>query len=134
MTVRELRPVRLHRGDAGGPRGDGRAARGAAAGRFNGLGTYTQPQPPRDAGDRAEIWAATESFGAFWRRVMNLPFYRALAFTLAFTFVVTPLVLMLGLAIALAVNSLPKLKGPTIFFSLLPMIVTPLIGSLVLRG
>ena len=35
--------------------------------------------------------------------------------------------------IALAVNRLPGLfKGPTIFFSLLPMIVTPLIGSLVL--
>jgi multiple sugar transport system permease protein len=35
--------------------------------------------------------------------------------------------------IALGVNSLPKMiKGPTIFISLLPMIVTPLIGSLIL--
>ena len=40
---------------------------------------------------------------------------------------------MLGFVIALAVNRLPSLfKGPTIFFSLLPMIITPLIGSLVL--
>jgi len=39
----------------------------------------------------------------------------------------------LGLAIALGVNALPKFaKGPTIFVSLLPMIVTPLIGSLIL--
>ncbi len=35
--------------------------------------------------------------------------------------------------IALAVNSLHRhLKGLVIFFSLLPMIVTPLIGSLIL--
>ncbi|MGY9053475.1 MAG: carbohydrate ABC transporter permease, partial [Rhodobacterales bacterium] len=44
-----------------------------------------------------------------------------------------PLVLMFGFLIALGVNSLPKyIKGPTIFVSLLPMIVTPLIGSLIL--
>ena len=35
--------------------------------------------------------------------------------------------------IALGVNRLPQVvKGPTIFASLLPMIVTPLIGSLIL--
>ena len=64
---------------------------------------------------------------------MNLPFYKALAFTLSYTFIVTPFVIVLGLAIALGVNALPKaIKGPTIFVSLLPMIVTPLIGSLIL--
>tara|TARA_X000001036_G_scaffold160226_1_gene151993 strand:- start:1582 stop:2220 length:639 start_codon:yes stop_codon:yes gene_type:complete len=41
--------------------------------------------------------------------------------------------LIFGFIIALAVNSLHhRLKGLTIFFSLLPMIVSPLIGSLVL--
>ena len=46
---------------------------------------------------------------------------------------VTPFVLFFGFLIALGVNSLPKqMKGPTIFVSLLPMIVTPLIGSLIL--
>ncbi|HBR63161.1 MAG TPA: ABC transporter permease, partial [Rhodobacteraceae bacterium] len=41
--------------------------------------------------------------------------------------------IILGLMIALAVNSLHRLfKGVVIFFSLLPMIVSPLIGSLVL--
>jgi multiple sugar transport system permease protein len=64
---------------------------------------------------------------------MNLPLYKALAFTLTYTFVVAPLVLMLGLIVALGVNGLPRmLRGPTIFASLLPMIVTPLIGSLIL--
>ena len=41
--------------------------------------------------------------------------------------------LVLGLLIALGVNSINKqLKGLIIFFSLLPMIVTPLIGSIIL--
>jgi ABC-type sugar transport system permease subunit len=101
-------------------------------GRFNGLGTYFGRNHLATQ-EIAQAWATTETLGEFWGRVMNLPFYRALVFTLAFTFIVTPLVLILGLAIALAVNGLPKLlRGPTIFFSLLPMIVTPLIGSLVL--
>ncbi|MCP4978975.1 MAG: sugar ABC transporter permease, partial [Gammaproteobacteria bacterium] len=63
----------------------------------------------------------------------NLPFYRAMAFTLTYTFTVTPLLIIVGFMIALGVNSLHRqLKGLVIFFSLLPMIITPLIGSLVL--
>ena len=65
--------------------------------------------------------------------MLNLPFYKALTFTLAYTSIVTPLVIALGFLIALGVNAIPPLlKGPVIFFSLLPMIVTPLVGSLVL--
>ncbi|NKX43722.1 carbohydrate ABC transporter permease [Roseicyclus persicicus] len=101
-------------------------------GRFNGLGTYLDRRHLATA-EVAEAWRSSETMGQFWGRLMNLPFYKALAFTLAYTFIVTPLVLVLGLAIALGVNGLPRLmRGPTIFFSLLPMIVTPLIGSLVL--
>jgi multiple sugar transport system permease protein len=66
-------------------------------------------------------------------KVLNLPFYKALSFTLTYTFLVTPFVIILGFFVALAVNRLPSFfKGPTIFVSLLPMIVTPLIGSLIL--
>ncbi|MCC1492980.1 carbohydrate ABC transporter permease [Cognatishimia sp. F0-27] len=101
-------------------------------GRFNGLGTYVN-RGHLATQELATAWAESESLGAFWGQVMNLPFYRALAFTLTYTFVCTPLVLGLGLAIALGVNGLPRVfRGPTIFFSLLPMIVTPLIGSLIL--
>lgn len=101
-------------------------------GRFNGFGTYLNRAHLASA-ELAAAWRDTDSLGAFLGQVLNLPFYKALAFTLAYTFVVTPLVLILGLAIALGVNALPRLlRGPTIFFSLLPMIVTPLIGSLVL--
>ncbi|MEQ8600020.1 MAG: sugar ABC transporter permease [Devosia sp.] len=101
-------------------------------GRFNGLGTYV---------NRAHL-ATTElgvilsndlDLGTKWTQVLNLPFYKALIFTLVYCFVVTPLAMALGFTIALAVNALPKVtKGPIIFFSLLPMIITPLIGSLIL--
>lgn len=101
-------------------------------GRFNGLGTYANDS--HLAFDRiAEIWGQSATTWDAIKAINNLPFYKALFFTLAFTFVVTPLGMALGFLIAIAVNGLPNLlKGPVIFFSLLPMIVTPLIGSLVL--
>ncbi|WP_299191634.1 carbohydrate ABC transporter permease [uncultured Litoreibacter sp.] len=80
-----------------------------------------------------ELWRNSESWGAFFNRLGNLPFYRAMGFTLTYTFVVTPLMIVLGLIIALAVNTLSSwVKGLVIFFSLLPFIVTPLVGSLIL--
>lgn len=80
-----------------------------------------------------QVWAESEGIGDFLASLNNLPFYRAMGFTLTFTFTVTPLMLIFGFMIALGVNSLHrKLKGFLIFFSLLPMIVSPLIGSLVL--
>lgn len=104
----------------------------APLGRFNGLGTYMD-RSHLAASEVSAAWSASESWGSFFSAIMNLPFYKALAFTFAYTAVVTPLVIVLGLAVALGVNGLPKmLKGPTIFISLLPMIVTPLIGSLIL--
>ncbi|WP_102107938.1 carbohydrate ABC transporter permease [Oceaniglobus roseus] len=102
------------------------------AGRFNGLGTYTNPTHLA-TDEIADIVATSKNFGEIRSRIMNLPFYKALIFTLAYTFIVTPLVIILGFIIAVVVNSVPKLlKGPVIFFSLLPMLVTPLVGSLVL--
>lgn len=101
-------------------------------GRFAGLEIY------KDRGhlafaEVAEAWRTTDSMGAFFARVGDLPFYSALAFTLTYTFVCTPTLIALGFAIAVAVNSLSrKIRGFVIFFSLLPMIVTPLVGSLVL--
>ena len=80
--------------------------------------------------------------GRFLDRLRSSPFqaaglraslYGSLAFTLTYTALVTPLSIMLGFVVALSVNALPRvLKGPTIFFSLLPMIVTPLVGGLIL--
>lgn len=79
------------------------------------------------------IFQAGGGISVIASKLMNLPFYRALAFTLTYCFVVTPLAMGLGFAIALAVNTLPKLlRGPAIFASILPMIITPLVGSLIL--
>ncbi|WP_417522514.1 carbohydrate ABC transporter permease [Marinovum sp.] len=101
-------------------------------GRFNGFDTYTN-RAHLAFDEIGEAWRNADTFGAFWKRVFDLPFYKALTFTLTYTAVVTPLVLILGLAIAVGVNNLPKLlKGPTIFVSLLPFLVTPLVGALIL--
>lgn len=99
---------------------------------FNGLGTYFN-RSHLASKEVAHAWQTTESFGAFWDQVTDLPFYRALLFTMTYTAIVTPAVLALGLAIAVGVNNLPQmLKGPSIFISLLPFLVTPLVGSLIL--
>ncbi len=104
----------------------------APLGRFAGLEIY------KDRGHLAfsevgEAWRTTDSLGAFFSELGDLPFYRAMAFTLTYTFVCTPLLIALGFAVAVGVNSLnQRLKGLVIFFSLLPMIVTPLVGSLIL--
>lgn len=101
-------------------------------GRFVGLSTYLNRNHLASE-EISGFWQNSKSFGEFISQIMNLPFYRALVFTIAYTFIVTPLVLIFGFLIAVGVNSLPKLfKGPTIFISLLPMLVTPLIGSLIL--
>jgi ABC-type sugar transport system permease subunit len=101
-------------------------------GKFNGLGTYTNRSHLAFA-EIATIVASNTGFAETVARIYDLPFYRALVFTLAYTFIVTPLAIILGFAIALAVNIVPALlKGPVIFFSLLPMIITPLVGSLIL--
>ena len=69
-----------------------------------------------------------------WHDVMNIRFWSALRFTLTFTLLTLPLVLGTGLAIALAVdNTAQRIKGPVIFVSLLPFIVTPVIGALSIR-
>ena len=101
-------------------------------GRFVGLEIF------KDRGHLAlsevkEIWGNTSSFGEFFSRLTNLPFYRAMYFTLTFTFIVTPLVVIVGFLVAFNVNALyQKLRGLVVFLSLLPFVINPLIGSLVL--
>lgn len=101
-------------------------------GQFNGFGTYTN-RNHLAFDEIGTFWSSSETTGEFLKQVYGLPFYRALSFTLTYTFLVTPLVIILGFCIAVAVNALPKIaKGPAIFASLLPMMVTPLVGSLIL--
>ncbi len=99
---------------------------------FNGFATYTNRNHLAST-EVKDSWNNAENITDFISKIVNLPFYKALVFTLTYTFLVTPFVIIFGFLIALAVNSLANwVKGPTIFFSLLPMIVTPLIGSLIL--
>ncbi|WP_299676619.1 sugar ABC transporter permease [uncultured Roseobacter sp.] len=66
-----------------------------------------------------------------WNQIMQIDFWKALRFTLSFTLLTLPLVIGVGLAIALAVNNATRsIRGPIIFISLLPFIITPVIGSL----
>ncbi|MEL0636467.1 sugar ABC transporter permease [Marinomonas sp. TI.3.20] len=72
--------------------------------------------------------------GHFFDIFTNIDFYKALSFTLLFTLITLPLVLGVGLLIALAVNNVSKrMKGPVIFVSLLPFIITPIIGALSIK-
>ena len=101
-------------------------------GRFIGLDTYTD-RAHLAIDEISKAWTSSNSMEAFFNRVLNLPLYKALAFTITYTVFVTPLVILLGLAVAVGVNNLPKIvKGPTVFISLLPMIITPLVGSIIL--
>ena len=102
------------------------------AGRFVGLESYLNGSHLAIA-ELGEIWGAESSFGEKVSQTYNLPFYKALFFTLAYTAIVTPGAIILGFFIALGVNMVPQaVRGSILFFSLLPMIVTPLVGSLVL--
>ena len=104
----------------------------APLGQFAGLAIYLNHNHLA-VEDLGQIFSQSTGLGDTAARLMNLPFYRALAFTLVYCFTVTPFAMALGFAIALAVNTLPKLlKGPAIFVSILPMIITPLVGSLIL--
>lgn len=79
-----------------------------------------------------ELDRVAEAIGnGSWSQLMSIDFWKALRFTLTFTLLTLPLVLIVGLAIALAVNNaIRSIRGPVIFISLLPFIITPIIGGL----
>ena len=99
-------------------------------GKFNGFGTYIDRNHLAFE-EISEFWKETSSFDEFVDQVTNLPFYKALIFTLTYCLFVTPNVLLLGFLIALSLNAVARrIRGPLIFGTILPMIVTPLVGSL----
>lgn len=100
-------------------------------GQFAGLGSYINRNHLAFA-EIVEIIRQSGGPADALGQILNLPFYKALSFTLAYCLLVTPLAMALGFAIALAVNTIAgRGRGLAIFFSLLPMIITPLIGSLI---
>ena len=104
----------------------------APQGGFNGIGTYLDAAHLAVAEVRA-IWAGAAEISTVVAEVLNLPFYRALLFTLIYTVVVSPSSLALGFLIAVSVNILPRAaRGGVIYLTLLPMIVPSVIGALTL--
>ncbi len=66
--------------------------------------------------------------------LLSIDFWKALRFTLTFTLITLPLVIGVGLVLAVAVNNATRaIRGPIIFVSLLPFIITPVIGALSIR-
>ncbi len=93
---------------------------------FVGLQSYRNVLEPEAA------WAAISS-GRIGQ-LLTIDFWKALRFTLTFTLITLPLVIGLGLALALAVNNAAKaIRGQVIFITLLPFIITPVIGALSIR-
>lgn len=96
--------------------------------RFVGLETY------RILLDWPAVRAALATGGEGLAGVLRIDFWKALRFTLTFTLITLPLVIGMGLAVALAVNSAARsVRGPVIFVSLLPFVITPVIGALSIR-
>lgn len=82
------------------------------------------------ARDRAEVplWQAVRDM---YSEISRLEFWSALEFTLIYTLVTTPFVIGIGFLLALAVNRVTRaLRGTFIFFTLLPMLITPVVGAL----
>ncbi len=95
---------------------------------FAGLDVY------RSVLDTDALAAAFDEGGRGFGEILDIDFFKALRFTLTFTLLTLPLVIGVGLAIALAVNNtIRAIRGPVIFVSLLPFIITPVIGALSIR-
>ena len=94
--------------------------------RYVGLQSYRNVLEPGKAADALRNW----DLGSF----LAIDFWKALRFTLTFTFITLPIMLAIGLGIALAVNMISeRFRGQIIFVSLLPLIITPVIGALSIR-
>lgn len=84
--------------------------------------------------DWKNVRAAFSSGGGGFREATDVAFWGALRFTLVFTLVTLPFIIGVGLILAFVVNSLiQSVRGPVIFITLLPFIVTPVIGALSIR-
>lgn len=100
--------------------------------RFVGLAHY-RDRAHLAFGEIHHRWHTSDSLVNFLQKTLTLPFYGALLFTLVYTLIVTPLAILLGLWLACCIKRLaPQYRAPVVFITLLPMVVTPLMGALAL--
>ena len=93
------------------------------------VGGVAAAEPPDAAGV-----SAPASGGATKVEPGSDEFWGALRFTMIYTFVTTPFILGIGFLLALAVNGVTqRLKGAFITASLLPFIITPVVGALSIK-
>lgn len=72
-----------------------------------------------------------QRLNGLYRDITDIDFWGALEFTLLYAFITTPCILVLGFILAVLVNNVTQwARGPLIFASLLPHIITPVVGSL----
>lgn len=91
--------------------------------------TFVGLQSYRNVIEPDRLWAAIKARS--WKAFQAIDFWKALRFTLMFTLVTLPLVIGTGLVIAMVINNAARaIRGPVIFVSLLPFIITPVIGAL----
>lgn len=91
--------------------------------------TFVGLQSYRNVLELERFWTAIKTRS--WATLQTIDFWKALRFTLMFTLVTLPLVVGTGLLIALTINNATQsIRGPVIFVSLLPFIITPVIGAL----
>lgn len=85
--------------------------------------------PPPDASG-----AGAGGGAALARQHRSTEFIGALRFTLLYTLATTPFILLIGFALALAVNRVGRRwQGPYISATLLPFIITPVVGALSIK-
>lgn len=93
-----------------------------------------QPDKLSKAWDKAFYQAETSVFGkvgTLYKEVTQIEFWGALEFTLLYTFVTLPAILIMGFVIAYSVNTMfQRVRGLFVFMSLLPFIITPVVGAL----
>jgi multiple sugar transport system permease protein len=78
--------------------------------------------------------ASASSEAARLKSAQSTEFTGALKFTLLYTLVTTPFAIVLGFLVALAVNqSSPRIRAFLIAASLLPTIITPIVGGLAIK-
>ena len=95
---------------------------------FVGLASYRELLQP------GALAAAFDGVSGGFAGLLDIDFYKALRFTLTITLVTLPLVIFFGVALAVMVDLAARaFRGPIIFVSLLPYIITPVIGALSIR-